>query len=194
MKKRAFSSLPDGYSEAYEIDLQKNKKQALIVNIGALVIMLVMVVVALIFKPIEIDIFDTDSLLSFLLNLGIAFLGIIVYIVLHELTHGVFMRGFSGERVKYGFTGLYAYAGSDAYFPVLPYIIIALAPVVIWGVVLLLLNIFLPTSVFWGVCFIQVQNISGAAGDLYVTVRFLREKRDILIQDSGVSMKVYSKT
>lgn len=193
MKKRAFSSLPDGYSEAYEIDLQKNKRQALIVNVGALVIMLVMVVVALIFEPIEIDFFDTDSLLSFLLNLGIAFLGIIIYIVLHELTHGVFMRGFSGERVKYGFTGMYAYAGSDAYFPVLPYIIIALAPVVIWGIVLLLLNIFLPTSVFWGVYFIQVQNISGAAGDLYVTVRFLREKRDILIQDSGVSMKVYSK-
>lgn len=193
MKKRAFSSLPDGYSEVYGIDLQKNKKQALIVNVGALVIMLVMVVIALIFKPIEIDIFDTDSLLSFLLNLGIAFLGIIVYIILHELTHGVFMRAFSGERVKYGFTGMYAYAGSDAYYPVLPYIIIALAPVVIWGIVLLLLNVFLPASVFWGVYFIQVQNISGAAGDLYVTVRFLREKRDILIQDSGVSMKVYSK-
>ncbi len=191
--KKACSTLPEGFAEAYTVDLQKNKRQMLTVNGLAVVIMFAMLIPALVLNPIRIDFSADGALGSLFLNCLIAVLGIIVYIVLHELTHGVFMRAFSKERVKYGFTGMYAYAGSDAYFPVWQYIIIALAPVVIWGVVLLLLNIFLPSSVFWGVYFIQLQNISGAAGDFYVTVRFLRQKRDVLIQDSGVSMRVFAK-
>ena len=191
--KSAYSTLPEGFVEAYSVDLQKNKRQMLTVNGLAIVIMLAMLIPALVLNPIRIDFSESGALGNLSLNCLIAALGTVVYIVLHELTHGVFMRAFSKERVKYGFTGMYAYAGSEAYFPVPQYIIIALAPVVIWGVALLLLNLFLPLSVFWGVYFIQLENISGAAGDFYVTVRFLREKRDVLIQDSGVSMRVFAK-
>ena len=40
--------------------------------------------------------------------------------------------------------------------------------------------------------FIQITNISGGAGDLYVTFKFSRMPSDILVQDSGVGMTVYS--
>ena len=36
-------------------------------------------------------------------------------------------------------------------------------------------------------------NISGAAGDLYVSWKFTKLPADILINDVGVSMTVYSK-
>ena len=103
------------------------------------------------------------------------------------------MKCFGAVKVKYGFTGLYAYAGSESYFYKIPYIIIALAPVVLWGVVLLMLNCAAGTYWFWNIYFIQISNISGAAGDLYVIYSFSKLPRDILIQDTGVSMTVYSR-
>lgn len=88
----------------------------------------------------------------------------VLYLVLHELVHGICMRAFSGVRPHYGFTGLYAYAGSSAYFGKKPYIVIALAPIVVWGAVLAILNLLVPASWFWPVYFIQIINVSGAAG------------------------------
>jgi hypothetical protein len=120
-------------------------------------------------------------------------LGYIAYIVLHELVHGIFMKHFSGVKPKYGFTLMYAYAGSEAYFNKKSYIIIALAPVVIWGAVLGVLCAVLPQSWFWVVYLIQIGNISGAAGDFYVTFKFLKLPKDILVNDTGVAMTVYTK-
>ena len=116
-----------------------------------------------------------------------------IYLVLHELVHGITMKLCGTKKVKYGFTGLYAFAGSDDYYDKKSYIIIALAPVVFWGIVLAVINAFVPESWFWVVYFIQISNISGAAGDMYVTLKFSKMPKDILITDNGVGMKVYSK-
>jgi len=104
------------------------------------------------------------------------------------------MRFFSKMRVKYGFTSLYAYAGSDAYFDKSSYIIIALAPVVVWGAVLAVLCVLVPPAWFWTVYIIQINNFAGAAGDFYVTARFARLPRDILVRDTGTSMTVFAKS
>ena len=109
--------------------------------------------------------------------------GLILYMVLHELVHGICMKYFGTPKVNYGFAGLYAYAGSNAYFTKKPYIIIALAPVVVWGIVLLVINLFVDASWFWCVYFIQICNISGAVGDIYVTYKFSKMPKDILVQD-----------
>ena len=179
--------LPEGYGERVKIDLQKNKTEALLVNGLALVIMLVLIEIGHLVVPVQA-----------LLRLGITKLllmviGVLLYLVLHELTHAVCMKYYGAEKVKFGYTGLYAYAGSDAYFGKKPYIVIALAPVVVWGVVLLILNLLAGDGWFWVVWLIQVSNLSGAAGDLYVTAKLSKMPADILIQDSGVSMTVYER-
>ena len=97
------------------------------------------------------------------------------------------------KKVKYGFTGLYAFAGSEDYYNKKAYIFIALAPVVLWGVVLAVINPFVPVEWFWIVYLVQIMNLSGAAGDLFVTIKFSRMPRDILVQDSGLGMTVFSK-
>ena len=117
---------------------------------------------------------------------------VILYMVLHELVHGIAMKHYGSETVRYGFTGLYAYAGCSEYFSKKSYIVIALAPIVVWGIVLAVICAAVPREWFWVAYFVQVCNISGAAGDLYVTAKFEKMPKDILISDSGVDMKVFS--
>ena len=184
--------LPEGYREFFQLDLQKDKKTALVVNILALVIAAAMIGLASSYLPIT-TLFHFQDGGSYFLRIVLLVAGFFVYLILHELVHGIFMRKFSQAPVQYGFTGLYAYAGSKAYFNKKQYLTIALAPVVIWGAVLLVLNCFSGSFWFWVVYLIQVFNISGAAGDFYVTFRFSRFPQDILIQDSGVAMRVFSR-
>lgn len=192
--KRCSSALPEGYREIYSVNLQKDKKAALIVNIAALILMGIFVIIGILIVPISYT-FDNDgSIVTVWLKTIAVLAGMIVYFILHELVHGITMKHYGAKKVKYGFTGLYAFAGCEEYFSKKPYIVIALAPIVVWGVVLAAVCCFVPESWFWVVYFIQIMNLSGAAGDLYVTCKFSKFPKDILIKDTGVEMKVYSKT
>ncbi len=191
--KKSFATLPEGYKPCMSVDLKKDKKLAFLVNGIALLIAVVMVV-PMLFKVLISDTFNFGviDMFQFTRLLSLA-LGSFAYIILHEAVHGVAMKICGTKKIKYGFTGVYAFAGSDDYYSKGAYIFIALAPVVLWGAVLLVLNFIVPTSWFWVVYLIQVSNISGAAGDAYVTFRFSRLPKDILVHDSGVAMTVYSK-
>lgn len=183
--------LPGGYAAAETIDLQHDKRAMLLVNGAAVVLMVLLCIAGDRVVPLS-TLFDlTVGPTLYIGRLAVMLVGLVVYLVLHELVHGVCMKHFGAEKVRYGFTGVYAYAGSDAYFYRGPYIIIALAPIVVWGVVLLVLNCAVGPDWFWSVYFIQVCNISGAADDLYVTVRLLRMPADTLVRDTGVTMTVY---
>lgn len=185
-------TLPTNWQQILTVDLQRNRRQMLLVSIIALVIAAVMVTVCAIFVPIA-PIFDLSAgFLPYMARFGTLFAGMIAYIVLHELVHGVFIRIFSGKRATYGFSWKYAWAGSDCYFGKVPYLVIALSPVVIWGIVLAVINTLVPIEWFWVVFVIQIMNLSGAAGDLYVTARFLGLPKDILVKDTGTSMTVYA--
>lgn len=190
---KSYQSLPESYGEFFSVDLQKDKKLSLLVNGIALVIALAMFIPACFLVPIS-TMFDMEQgLLSYFIRFAALLVFSVAYIILHEAVHGIAMKLCGTKKVKYGFTGVYAFAGSDDYYDKKGYIFIALAPVVLWGVVLAVINCFVPTSWFWVIYFIQITNISGAAGDFYVTAKFCRFPKDILVRDSGVSMTVYSK-
>lgn len=185
-----FTELPNGYKEILKIDLQKNTKLAVLVNVMALIIGVVMLI-PLLSESIRTAVFKSAFEKSYI-KLAAMSVGMVVYMILHEFVHGILMKKFSGVKPKYGFTGLYAYAGSTAYFDRKHYIIIALAPIVIWGIVLAVLQFAVPGSWAWIVYFIQIINISGAAGDIFVTYKMSHLPADILVNDVGVSMTVYS--
>ena len=189
---RSFSKLPDGFIEIYSIDLKKNKKAALLVNALAIIIGVALAIIGHFIVPIT-TLFSMDSgITMYMLRYLVLVISLILYIILHELVHGIAMKICGTKKVKYGFTGLYAFAGSNDYYDKISYIFIALAPIVVWGIILAVINIFVPAEWFWIVYFIQLSNLSGAAGDLYVTVKFSKMPRDILIFDYGVGMKVFS--
>ena len=189
---RSVEKLPEGYEKIYSVDLQKNKKLSLLVNGIAVAIMILMVVPMRFLVPIRAT-FSPEKLGGYFGKLALTLALLVLYIVLHEAVHGIAMKICGTKKVKYGFTGLYAFAGSSDYYGKGAYIFIALAPVVLWGAVLAVVNVFIPPEWFWVVYFIQINNISGAAGDFFVTVKFSRLPKDILVQDYGVGMTVYSK-
>ena len=186
----AVNVLPEGYEEFYSLDLQKDKQKALLVNGIALAIGVLMAVPMHFAVPIT-TLFDiSEGYIIRMLSLVLLSVG---YLILHELVHGVAMKICGTKKVKYGFTGLYAFAGSEDFYPKKPYIFIALAPVVLWGIVLAVVNFLVPTEWCWIIYLVQIMNISGAAGDFFVTIKFSQFPDDILVKDHGVGMVVYSK-
>lgn len=188
---KAIGVLPEDYGEIYSLNLQKDKRTAIIVNLLAFAIAAVMAVSMNFFVPVT-SFFDmSGGIVRYFLRLAALIVLMVLYMFLHELVHGIAMKLCGTKRVKYGFTGLYAFAGSEDYYDKKSYIFIALAPIVLWGTVLAAVNFFVPTEWFWIVYMIQLINISGAAGDLFAAVKFSRMPKNILIQDSGVSMRVF---
>lgn len=199
MEKKCFAQLPEGYTEQLRIDLQKDKKLVLLVNGIAIVLMLGLLVLGCLLVPFSAFFSDAGTgdgvrMGAFLAKGIFLLVGLLAYLALHELTHGICMKIFGSQTVRYGFTGLYAYAGSQEYYRKVPYLMIALAPIVLWGVVLGIAAALVPLAWFWPVYFLQVVNISGASGDLYVTWKFSQLPKEILVQDSGVAMTVFGKT
>ena len=185
-------TLPAGYVRIRSIDLRNNRREALIVNVAAVIIAVVMVVAGHLVVPVT-ALLDMSGPAAYFARFAVMIAGFFVYIILHEAVHGVVMYHYCKVRPRFGFSGLYAYAGSAAYYNRRSYIVIALAPVVVWGVVLALIMPFVSASWFWVVYFIQVSNISGASGDLYVTSLMLNMPDDILVCDAGLSMTVYGR-
>ena len=189
----AYTALPEGYREIYQVNMQKDKKIFWLVNGLAVLIAAVLVVPMAFWVPIQ-TLFDmSQGLGAYALRFGVLLAGSIVYIVLHELTHGIAMKLCGTKKIQYGFTGAFAYAGSKDYYNKKDYILIALAPIVVLGAVLLVIQLLVPMQWFWVIWWIQVSNLSGAAGDLFVSFKFSRMPKDILVQDYGLGMQVFSK-
>ncbi len=184
--------LPEGYEEILHIDLQKDKKLAVIVNVLAAIIAILMCVIMHQFIPMTTLFEITDDIKEYFIRMLILIVSFVIYMVLHELVHGITMKYYGSKTVKYGFTGMYAFAGSQDYYDKKSYLVIAMAPIVLLGAILLILNFLVPLSYVWVVYIMQVANISGAAGDLFVTAKFAKLPKDILVKDTGVAMTVYS--
>ena len=181
--------LPAGYREIKRIDLMSNRKEMIWVNVLALGIMCGMIALGfLICPPFTKLLLGLQTILNIILLLACTML----YMILHELVHGILMKAYSGVKPRYGFTGLYAYAGSDALFSRRQYLIIAFAPVVLLGIILSVLNVQFYESWFWFFYIIQIVNISGAAGDIYVGTQIVRSQNVVLIRDTGTGMTLYS--
>ncbi len=183
------TTLPNGYREVRRVDLMRNRKEAVIVNLLALLITGALAVLGFVFCPPFVEI--TIGIHT-IINMVIWMIGIIAYMIFHELIHGVFMKTFSGKKPHYGFTGLYAYAGSDAFFARKQYLVIAFAPVVILGLVIRVLTIGFYEAAVCDLYLLHVVNLSGAAGDFYVGFLIARAGDDVIVQDMGTDMSFYS--
>lgn len=193
--KHCVQQLPAGYGECLRVNLQSDKKTAMGINIaGGAGLVAMMALAHFAFMPLTRWFSRDESIAAMLLKMFVLLGGYFVYIVLHELTHAAVMKLFGGTKLRFGFTGLYAYAGSEYdYFDKPAYIAVALAPLLVWGAVFTVLLVLVPADWFWVVYFWQMGNIGGAAGDLYVTFKFARLPKDILVMDTGLEMTVFAK-
>ncbi len=191
IKNGNYNELPSGYRELFHLKLQEDKKTALIVNIAALVVASAMVVIP-IFMGVDVFSFLDNGSFEFFIKLIAMLICYGIYIYAHEITHGIFIKIMSGQKAYYGFTGIYAYAGSDIYFNKRSYTIIALAPLCVFGIILTVLQLIVPDG--WGYVpyLVQIGNVAGAVGDVYVTIKMLASPKGTIVRDTGINMTFYA--
>ena len=137
---------PKGYRQVGAMDFVRNRRELLTVNGLALAVAVAMVAFGIWRYPFAPTWnFMRANVWTWFLLAAMCF----AYISLHELTHGVLMHLLSGVKPKYGFKLCYAYAGSRAYFDRRSHNVIALAPLLVWGIALFALERALPAEWFW---------------------------------------------
>lgn len=192
---RCVHILPEEYEQIKNFSFLEDKKLSRAVNVVAFIIAVLLVVPMIFIVPFDLMEVSSDSeAVGIFIKSGVLCLLLVSYILLHEGVHGIFIRYISGKWGKFGYRSGFAYASSGAYFGKIEYIIIAAAPIVILGIIIGIANILVPSGWFWVVYIIQVVNISGAVGDVYVIYTTLKLSEDCLIKDDGLEVTVFSKT
>lgn len=189
------SKVPDNYCLLHTLDPDRGKGTAWRVTLAAILISLVLLGGALLLGPSAVPLFTvygSGLLGNPTVRLALTLAGLYVYCLLHELIHWLLMRGYSSTPARYGFSGLYPAVWSDACFDRRSFTVLTLAPVVVLGLVLLLLQLFLPGRSFWYVYLIQVMNLSGLAGDIYVLRAVKAMPEDVLLCCQGSEVRAYT--
>lgn len=180
---------PKGYRQIEVIDFMRSRRQMKILAVSGVIVTAAMIVYGLIAHPFA----PTWEMLkkcwwAWLVTPAMY----VLYIPLHELTHGLLMHALSGVKPKYGLRLPYAYAGSYVYFDKKSHNLIALAPLVLWGAVLFALERLLPAAWFWPFYIIQISNVSGSVGDAYCVFHLRKLPEDVVIQDTGTRMRIFA--
>lgn len=116
---------------------------------------------------------------------------ILLYIVLHELIHGILMKYFSGISPQYGFSGPFIFAKSEAVFDKYSYIIITLAPMLILGLISVVLSFIISGTGIWLIIFVWIINLYASRGDVQAIVLLKGIPRSYGIKDDGDSLQIY---
>lgn len=181
--------LPESYEEALVIDA-KNKKVGIIFNISAVSVMIVISVIAfLLLKPYE-DSFKPYFLIGY-------FAAMLVYVVLHELLHGLAYKLLTRQKLSFGLTASVAYCGvPDIYVYRRTALISLLAPFTVLSVALAI-PLFFPMNLYakFFISILLGYHVGGCVGDLYDTglLLFKLKSPDTLMRDTGPTQIFYVK-
>ncbi|MCQ2770379.1 MAG: DUF3267 domain-containing protein [Clostridia bacterium] len=193
-KDNFYYELPEGYVPVKTIDATK-PKTAVIFTILSFVI----TIIALIpFAPISEEAFNSiEETTDILVPTIILLVGLITYIVFHELTHGLFYKIFTGEKLTYGFTLTVAYCGvPKLYVKRIPMVVTTLAPFVVFSIIFLAPLIFISNPLYiivFGALF--AVHAGGCIGDIYDAILLIFKYNDssTIVNDTGPKQTIYSR-
>ncbi len=122
------------------------------------------------------------------------FINIVIYVLvmfLHEGIHGLAFAFWGGRPYFGAKLPLALFCGAkNQIFRRNHYLVVGLAPLVIItvaGIIFTLLSPALAVYTLLG----TIGNFSGAAGDLWVALRLLRQPRDVLVEDTDAGYRVW---
>lgn len=179
-------TLPDGYIQSDEINLKKDKRLTILLNIGAFIVFILMFYlltgfIALVRPDIK-NFSETITIGKMLGALGLT----VVVLIIHEIIHGLFFWIFSHGRPVFALRPLYAYAGVPTwFFPKRQYAITTLSPLIIIDAVGLLLLLLAPISWTLMIAFLVALNTGGAIGDIFIFFRLLKCSPTSFANDTG---------
>ena len=179
-------TLPAEYILSGQIDLKKNKRLSILLNIGAFIIFIPMFYLLSGFTAlVRPDI--TNFSVTITIGKVFSAIGLVVLVlIIHEIIHGLFFWIFSHGRPVFALRPLYAYAGAPTwFFPKRQYAITALGPLIIIGAVGLLLLLLAPISWIPMIALLVALNTGGAIGDIFVFIRLLKSSPTSFTNDTG---------
>ena len=194
MKNKNFEKeLPEGYVLAKTVDAT-NKKIGLIMNLAALIIGAVVFGISLI--PIILskrEVSFDNTLPAYLILL----IGMIAYIILHELVHGIAYKSQTGEKLTFGLKWSCAFCGVPHIYVYRKTALIAVtAPLIFFTAVFIPLTValyFVDTLIYFAAVIIFALHLGGCGGDIYVTYLLLKKYTSpkTLMNDTGPKMTLY---
>lgn len=191
--------LPNGYRQALYINA-KEAKFGIIFNLIGFVIMAIVMAIA--FLPLITSgrlaqgIFDIEPL-QLMISDVVLILALLVYIVLHELVHGVAYKALTGEKLTFGISWSCAFCGVPHIFTYRKTALIAVvAPFAVFSVILIAVTVmlyfvsplyYLMTALVFGI------HLGGCSGDLWVLylLSFKFKKKTVLMRDTGPEQFFY---
>ena len=187
-------ALPENYQEVLSWKVTGKPMRLIALNIVGVILF---VIFGMIFSSLAFGLGGMPSEGNLRLGLGeisLAIVGIVVTLVLHELTHGLVMQMF-GASPKYGiiWKGLMLYATSPGYaYRRNNYVVIALAPFVFISV-LVILGMWILQGTTWVVllAIYGVVNASGAVGDMWITMIVLRYAATAYVMDERDGIRMF---
>jgi hypothetical protein len=190
--------LPGSHYTTWELDLAKNQKAAIVLNVAALPLFAlfgwIFVKLASFIRPEIMSRLYLTPVTAHPIVFFLIFLVVVVGIMfIHEAIHGAFFWMFTRSKPIFGLKLLFAYAGApEWYIPRNQYAAIGLAPLLLITIAGFLVIFLAPLSVGQLALFGITMNASGAVGDLYVSGKVMCQSRDVLIQDTGVGFTMFS--
>lgn len=190
-----YKELPHGYRRlGVFFDIEDKKKGILLNGIGMAFLFISIIAIYLSDKEEIRKCFEAIRAYHMLIFSALT----IVYMYLHELTHGLAYKMFIHGKIKIGFKGLYAYCSVPDVFisrrvnlialfsPLTVFSVVGIALVIIFKSSNMLINYYL--SIFF-----VVIHLSGCVGDIYLIGLFLTKYRDsnLLTKDEGMRSILY---
>jgi hypothetical protein len=199
MNLKPAQTLPENYSPAGTLDLSKDNRALVLMNLLAVGILAlsgyVFLVILIRLRPV-----DGAQALSYSITGAGGFLLALAYIaglyaaviVLHEAVHGIFFWIFTRTRPKFAFKIWYAYAAAPGwYLPRNLYALVAISPLVVLSLLGMLLFLFIPAWMLLPVFLFITFNASGAVGDIVVLFWLFSKPPSCLAHDQGDAVTLY---
>ena len=191
-RKHIFTELPSGYTRfaVYRMD---EEHMDLLRELSRLELIIVTLsfLAGLLFRPLS-TLSQKNVSASPLFRMVLIPVGIFLYLFLHEITHIAVMKLFGSGSVKVEKGPGVTATGSDDYFDAFSFIMVSLAPCVVYGVVLALVCLLVPAGWFWTVYPMLMINFSGSVSDFYAVHIMRKAPTGSLVQDRGLELSIYS--
>ena len=179
------TEVPVGYRLHSTLDLKEDPRAAVTIQVG-----FAAAVAGLVAAALLLDL-PLDGSWHPAVVAAVTVAACVVYMVVHEATHGAVLWWLTKVRPTFAVRLPYLVTGSPALISRRQAVVVALTPVVLWGLVLLDLLRDLPAELFLTVYVVLVLNVAGSAGDALQAHAFARLPADALVRDDGRVTEVF---
>lgn len=186
MSSRSTLQLPADHHLHRSINIQQDHRVRIQTS-SAVIALLAVAVVPLFDLPIRSG-WPPGTLIAVIV------LGVLLYFLVHEATHGVVAQLLTGRRSSYSFRFPFLRTGNTGILHRGALATVALAPVVFWGALFLIALFTVPMD-FRMLCYVLlVLNIAGSTGDFVEAAIALRQPEGALLRDTGAELEIFLPT